>query len=90
VRDQRFALQKELSFELERRLPDRFIPRYSMVMFHAEIPYSVAQARGRVQSELLAEFTGGHATLSDVDVDAAEAAARGRLTPLPAVSGARG
>jgi kynurenine 3-monooxygenase len=82
VRDPRFALQKELSFELERRLPGRFIPRYSMVMFHADIPYSVAQQRGRMQSQLLEEFTQGHSTFDQIDIDAAEAAAVDRLTPI--------
>ena len=82
VLDPKFALQKELSFELERRLPDRFIPRYSMVMFHAEIPYSVAQQRGLLQSELLDEFTRGANTLADVNVDAATTAAAERLTAL--------
>ncbi|HSD68071.1 MAG TPA: NAD(P)/FAD-dependent oxidoreductase, partial [Woeseiaceae bacterium] len=38
VRDPGFLLRKALAFELERRLPGRFIPRYSMVMFHDEIP----------------------------------------------------
>jgi len=42
--------------ELERRFPDRFIPRYSMVMFHPEIPYAEAQRRGRVQEEILHEL----------------------------------
>ena len=39
VRDPKFVLQKALSLELEKRFPDRFVPRYSMVMFHPEIPY---------------------------------------------------
>ncbi len=57
VRDPKFMLRKELSFELERRHPDRFIPRYSMVMFHHEIPYRVAFERGRVQADVLARLT---------------------------------
>ena len=82
VLDPKFALQKELSFELERRLPDRFIPRYSMVMFHHEIPYSVAQQRGLVQTELLDEFTRDADTLAAVNVDAAAEAAMERLPAL--------
>ena len=35
---------------LERRFPDRFIPRYSMVMFHPEIPYAEALRRGAIQA----------------------------------------
>jgi kynurenine 3-monooxygenase len=82
VRDPKFALQKQLSFELERRLPDRFIPRYSMVMFHAEIPYAVAQRRGAVQQALLDELTRRADTLADIDLEAAAALARDRLPPL--------
>ena len=51
VRDPQFHLHKALSLELERRFPQRFVPRYSMVMFHDEIPYgsrrSVAASRTR-------------------------------------------
>ena len=54
VRDPKFMLRKELSFELERRHPGRFIPRYSMVMFHHEIPYALALERGKVQAAILA------------------------------------
>ena len=42
VRDPRVQLQRELALALERRHPKRFIPRYSMVMFHDEIPYAKA------------------------------------------------
>ena len=38
VRDPKFHLHKALSLELERRHPQRFVPRYSMVMFHDDIP----------------------------------------------------
>ena len=82
VRDPRFVLQKELSFELERRLPDRFIPRYSMVMFRADIPYSVAQQRGTVQTELLEQFTRDAESLDDIDLDAATRAATAALEPV--------
>jgi kynurenine 3-monooxygenase len=84
VRDPKFALRKELAFELERRLPKRFIPRYSMVMFHAEIPYSVAQQRGKVQRTLLEEFTSNADDLDQVDIDAAAAAAIEILEPVKA------
>jgi kynurenine 3-monooxygenase len=67
VRDPKFQLQKLLSLELERRFPDRFIPRYSMVMFHARIPYAVAFERGRVQAEILGELTRHAASLEDID-----------------------
>jgi kynurenine 3-monooxygenase len=86
VRDPKFVLRKALAFELEQRLPGIFIPRYSMVMFHADIPYLVAQQRGEVQSALLEEFTEHADELDDVDVDAAAGAAVERLPPLATVS----
>ncbi len=67
VADPHFLLQQSLALELERRHPRRFIPRYSMVMFHHEIPYRTAQERGRVQAQLLAELTRGADGLADVD-----------------------
>jgi kynurenine 3-monooxygenase len=82
VRDPKFALQKALSFELERRLPDRFIPRYSMVMFHADIPYRVAQERGVVQQALLAQLTKNAERLEEIDLDAAAAAVVAQLSPI--------
>ena len=56
VRDERFQRLKTLALELERRHPTRFIPRYSMVMFHAEIPYSDALRRGAIQQQILDEL----------------------------------
>jgi kynurenine 3-monooxygenase len=53
VRDPAFERRAALSFELERRFPGRFIPRYSMVMFHPEIGYAEAQRRGRIQASIL-------------------------------------
>jgi kynurenine 3-monooxygenase len=85
VRDPKFALRKALSFELERRLPEYFIPRYSMVMFHADIPYLVAQKRGEVQKALLEEFTEQVDSLEDVDMQAASRAVIQRLPPLAAI-----
>ncbi len=82
VRDPKFALRKELSFELERRMPDRFIPQYSMVMFHDEIPYAVAQRRGRIQADLLAELIREVESLADIDLERAVRLARERLAPL--------
>ena len=69
VRDPRFQLQKALSLLLERRHPERFIPRYSMVMFHGEIPYAEAESRGAIQSRLLDEATRHASSLGDVNLD---------------------
>jgi kynurenine 3-monooxygenase len=87
VRDPRFALQKELALELERRQPDRFIPRYSMVMFHDEIAYAEAERRGRLQTALLDEATLGRADLAGLDFARLERLVVERLPPVtrPAV-----
>ncbi|HEY6452773.1 MAG TPA: NAD(P)/FAD-dependent oxidoreductase [Steroidobacteraceae bacterium] len=53
VRSPMFARRQLLAAELERRYPGRFIPRYSMVMFHPEIPYAEAQRRGLAQARVL-------------------------------------
>jgi kynurenine 3-monooxygenase len=53
VLDERFLRQKTWALQLERLYPTRFIPRYAMVMFHPEIPYSEALRRGEVQQQIL-------------------------------------
>jgi kynurenine 3-monooxygenase len=88
VADPKFQLQQALSLELERRFPQRFIPRYSMVMFHHEIPYRAALDRGTIQAQLLADLTSGPvSTLQDVDFGRAEREIRARLTPVGRVAG---
>jgi kynurenine 3-monooxygenase len=82
VIDPRFLLRKELAFELERRQPDRFIPRYSMVMFRDDISYSEARRRGENQLRILDEVIEGKTCLADIDLDAAE---RRVLESLPPV-----
>jgi kynurenine 3-monooxygenase len=81
VRDPRFQLQKALSLELERRHP-RFIPRYSMVMFHHEIPYATALARGRIQADILMELTRDAESLAAIDYARADRLIEARLPPL--------
>ncbi len=82
VLDSKFALKKELSFELERRMPSHFIPRYSMVMFHENIPYSVSYKRGEIQKEILNELTEQVSKISDIDLEYAENILKERLDPL--------
>ncbi len=57
VRSPLFAQRKALAAELERHFPGRFIPRYSMVMFHPEIPYAEARRRGAQQAQILDALT---------------------------------
>ncbi len=86
VADSAFLMRQALALELERRFPQRFIPRYSMVMFHHEIPYRIALERGAVQAQILAELTRGAATLTDIDYARAAREIESRLAPLPDLS----
>ena len=86
VRDPLFQLQKALSLTLERRHPQRFIPRYSMVMFHGEIPYAEAERRGALQREILDAATRGVTTLAAVDLEFIDQLILERLTPLDAAT----
>jgi kynurenine 3-monooxygenase len=71
VREPKFQLKKDLAFRLEERHPDRFIPRYSMVMFHT-IPYAEAKRRGAIQEKILDELTSRAARVDDVDLARAD------------------
>jgi kynurenine 3-monooxygenase len=83
VADPKFQLQQALSLELERRFPRRFIPRYSMVMFHHEIPYVTALERGASQSDILEQLTAaGVDSLSDVNFERAEQLIGAALDPI--------
>ncbi|HYD19017.1 MAG TPA: NAD(P)/FAD-dependent oxidoreductase [Patescibacteria group bacterium] len=59
VSDPVFQLKKKVGFELEKRFPGKFIPRYSMVIFHPEIPYAEARDRGERQDKILDQLCRG-------------------------------
>jgi kynurenine 3-monooxygenase len=82
VRDPKYQLQQSLSLELERRFPNRFIPRYSMVMFHHEIPYEIAMRRGSTQANILRILTDDVAAIDDVDWQKAKQLIETELSPL--------
>jgi len=92
VLDPVFLRRKALGARLERHFPDRFIPRYSMVMFHPEIGYAQALRRGAVQDALLAQID---AAWPDADPDeiaglsAIRAMIEARLAPLDRTRAAR-
>ncbi len=81
VRDPEFILRKKLGWKLEERHPDRFIPRYSMVMFH-HLPYAEARRRGEVQAEILDELTRDTDSVDGVDFAYADRLIQERLTSL--------
>ena len=81
VTDPKFQLKKELGFELEKRFPSRFVPRYSMVMFRL-IPYAEARQRGKIQQEILGELVEGVESIDEVDFAKAEQLVLQRITEL--------
>ncbi|NND44452.1 MAG: FAD-dependent monooxygenase [Xanthomonadales bacterium] len=83
VRDPRFLLRKSLEHELERQHPERFVARYSLVMFH-RISYAEAFRRGEVQSDILDTLLEEANTLDEVNFARAESLVSERLAPLPA------
>ncbi|HVW71411.1 MAG TPA: FAD-dependent monooxygenase, partial [Steroidobacteraceae bacterium] len=82
VLDAGFVRRKEIAMDLERRYPDRFIPRYSMVMFHPEIPYAEAQRRGAVQAGILVELDTHRTATGAVDQALAGRLISSRLSAL--------
>ncbi|MCW8877504.1 MAG: FAD-dependent monooxygenase, partial [Kangiellaceae bacterium] len=81
VRDEKFLLKSALAFELEKRFPDRFCPRYSMVMFH-RLPYAEAQNRGVIQEAILTELTANVDNLEMVDFENAESLVKSKLSEV--------
>lgn len=70
VMDERFQLKKQVGFELERRFPDRFVPRYSMVMFHT-LGYADAYSRGAIEDQILDQLIDGKHAIEEIDFELA-------------------
>ncbi|MEJ2383637.1 MAG: NAD(P)/FAD-dependent oxidoreductase [Xanthomonadales bacterium] len=81
VRHRDFLLRKALERELEIRHPERFVARYSLVMFH-RIPYTEAWDRGRAQGAILDELLRGKTELTEVDLSKAARLIDARLTEV--------
>ena len=79
--------RRAIAMALERRFPDRFIPRYSMVMFHPEIPYAEARRRGVLQEQLLEELDAAGGAMGQADSVLAERLIQARLPPLGRADG---
>ncbi|WP_334078573.1 FAD-dependent oxidoreductase [Microbulbifer sp. M83] len=66
VNDPQFLLKKAIGFELQKRWPEQFTPRYGMVMFQ-RIPYAEAQRRGVINQQILDTLASGIESLDEVD-----------------------
>lgn len=84
VADEGFLLRKKVEHLLEKRYPQSFIPKYSMVTFH-RIPYAVALSRGKIQDEILAELCGQARDLSALDWQHADRLIQQKLSPIAEV-----
>lgn len=82
VLDAGFVRRKTIAMDLERRFPDRFIPRYSMVMFHPEIPYAEALGRGEIQAAILVELDAKRDPTGHIDAALAERLVNNQLEPI--------
>ncbi|MFK8013252.1 MAG: FAD-dependent oxidoreductase, partial [Marinicellaceae bacterium] len=81
VRDPKFHLKKAIAFELEKKFPKQFIPRYSMVMFH-HIPYATAQSRGQIQFDMLDQLSEGIESIEELDMNLAEKLVHEKLSVI--------
>ena len=71
VLEEKFRIQKKLAFKLEKIYPERFIPRYSMVMFHPEISYAEALRRGQIQTDIICKLTRNLSSVDEIDAELA-------------------
>ncbi len=55
VNDADFILRKKIETKLNELFPKKWIPLYSMVTFHEDIPYSVAYETGQQQKKIMEE-----------------------------------
>lgn len=76
VADARFQLKKQIGFELERRYPGKFIPRYAMVVFHPEISYAEARRKSEAQDKILEALCDSISSPEQVDWQKADALMR--------------
>ena len=55
VADADFLLRKKIEAKIHSQYPDKWIPLYSMVSFHDDIPYAKAMLIGQKQKKIMDE-----------------------------------
>jgi len=65
VNDPLYLKRRELELSLEKKFPNKFIPRYSMVSFH-QISYDQVYNRGKFQFELMSDYLSKKITQHDL------------------------
>jgi kynurenine 3-monooxygenase len=82
VVDPHYLIKRELALVLQKRHPERFAPRYGMVMF-STIPYAEVVARAQEQDAILNDLVEGCESVEDVQLKRADQMVRA-LEPLSA------
>lgn len=80
VLDPGYRLKREIAWKLEKIYPDRFIPRYAMVMFHL-LPYAEAYARGKIQADILDELARSAPSADQIDMNLAQRLVEEKILP---------
>ncbi len=82
VVDPHYLAKRELGALFTARAPSHYMARYRLVSF-THLPYAWVLERGRAQNALMQELLRNTPRIADIDADAAVAALRARLPPLP-------
>lgn len=85
VADADFLLRKQVGLELEKRYPEHFIPKYSLVSFHT-VPYAHAQRHGALQQALLKELCAGCSHIDEIDWAQADRLMKAYIEQAPPLS----
>ena len=71
VIDDKFLLNREVEKYLEKKFPDYFIPRYSMVSF-SNIPYEIVQKRGAIQQSIISKLSKSITNINQINLQKAK------------------
>ncbi|MCK9488575.1 MAG: FAD-dependent monooxygenase [Xanthomonadales bacterium] len=82
VDDPDYKLKREIEAELQRRHPERFMPRYALVTFSA-LPYAQAESHDRLQTGIVDELARGLTSAADTDWHQAARLVESQLPVLP-------
>ena len=82
VADPHYLAKRELGALFTARAPQHYMARYRLVSF-THLPYAYALERGRLQDAFMQKLLRDTTCVADIDTDAAVAALRANLPPLP-------
>ncbi|MEO6927486.1 MAG: FAD-dependent monooxygenase, partial [Rhodanobacter sp.] len=82
VADPHYLAKRELGALFTSRAPQHYMARYRMVSF-THLPYAYAMERGQAQDAFMKTLLHDHTRVTDIDTNAAVAALRATLPPLP-------